>query len=188
MGALHFLHHWLKMTTNNERQSRWIPAYAGMTSKIVSGFALVLSTVSPSSGKTDRGGVVEKPGTGSERVPLVLHGHRIDLTLSSRRRSNATEKRAFVSKACPEPVEGGAPLRCAPDAPGSPSIRRASAPTRDEGECRRGSNASDENERLQTGEGGTATTGLRESFPTDRKRDLEPWIPSGRVCGRMPPL
>ena len=92
MGALHFLHHWLKMTTNNERQSRWIPAYAGMTSKIVSGFALVLSTVSPSSGKTDRGGVVEKPGTGSERVPLVLHGHRIDLTLSSRRRSNATEK------------------------------------------------------------------------------------------------
>ena len=145
MGALHFLHHWLKMTTNNERQSRWIPAYAGMTSKIVSGFA------------------------------LVLHGHRIDLTLSSRRRSNATEKRAFVSKG-------------APDAPGSPSIRRASAPTRDEGECRRGSNASDENERLQTDEGGTATTGLGESFPTDRKRDLDPWIPSGPVCGRMPPL
>ena len=155
MGALHFLHHWLKMTTNNERQSRWIPAYAGMTSKIVSGFALVLSTVSPSSGKTDRGGVVEKPGTGSERVPLVLHGHRIDLTLSSRRRSNATEKRAFVSKG-------------APDAPGSPSIRRASAPTRDEGECRRGSNASDENERLQTGEGGMTRR--------------------GRECGRMPPL
>ena len=37
-------------------------------------------------------GVVEKPGPGSERVPLVLHGHRIDFTLSSRRRSNATEK------------------------------------------------------------------------------------------------
>ena len=92
MGALHFLHHWLKMTTNNERQSRWIPAFAGMTSKIVSGFALVLSTVSPSSGKTDRGGVVEKPGTGSERVPLVLHSHRIDLTLSSRRRSNASDE------------------------------------------------------------------------------------------------
>ena len=54
-------------------------------------------------------GVVEKPGHGSERVPLVLHGHRIDLTLSSRRRSNATEKRAFVSK--------GAPLRRAPRCP-----------------------------------------------------------------------
>ena len=54
-------------------------------------------------------GAVEKPGHGSERVPFVLHSHRIDLTLSSRRRSNATEKRAFVSK--------GAPLRRAPDAP-----------------------------------------------------------------------
>ena len=100
MGVLHFLHHWLKMTTNNERQSRWIPAYAGMTSKIVSGFALVLSTVSPSSGKTDRGGVVEKPGTGSERVPLVLHGHRIDLTLSSRRR-RCIEGRSRCAPALP---------------------------------------------------------------------------------------
>ena len=100
--------------------------------------------------KRSRIGPVEKPGLGSESAhapalglfersligrvkPFVLHGHRIDLTLSSRRRSNATEKGAFVSK--------GAPLRCAHDKPfdalpmrpGSPSIRRARAPTRDEG-------------------------------------------------------
>ena len=71
-------------------------------------------------------GVVEKPGHGSERVPFVLHSHRIDLTLSSRRRSNATEKRAFVSKEA-------LPFDALPMRPGSPSIRRASAPTRDEG-------------------------------------------------------
>ncbi len=60
-------------------------------------------------GKPSLFGAVEKPGPGSERVPLVMHGRGIDLTLSSRRRSNATEKGAFVSK--------GAPLRRAPDAP-----------------------------------------------------------------------
>ena len=47
-------------------------------------------------------GVVEKPGPGSERVPLVLYGHRIDFTLSSRRIGG-------VSK--------GAPLRRVSDAP-----------------------------------------------------------------------
>ena len=59
-------------------------------------------------------GVVEIPGHGSERAPLVLHGHRIDLTLSSRLRRR---------------IEG----RSLSMRPGSPSIRRANAPTRDEG-------------------------------------------------------
>ena len=50
-------------------------------------------------------GVVEKSGPGSERVPFVLHGHRIDFTLSSRRRRR---------------IEGRSPStrsRCAPALP-----------------------------------------------------------------------
>ena len=78
-------------------------------------------------------GVVEKPGPGSERVPFVLHGHRIDFTLSSRRRSNATEKRAFVSK--------GATFRCAPALPRYGARARLLGMRE---ECRRWSNASDE--------------------------------------------
>ena len=46
-------------------------------------------------------GVVEKPGPGSERVPLVLHGHRIDLTLSSRRRRRIEGRSPSTRSRCP---------------------------------------------------------------------------------------
>ena len=74
-------------------------------------------------------GVVEKPGPGSERVPLVLHGHRIDLTLSSRRRRR---------------IEGRSPStrsRCAPALPRYGARARLLGMRE---ECRRGSNAIDE--------------------------------------------
>ena len=74
-------------------------------------------------------GVVEKPGPGIERVPLLLHGHRIDLTLSSRRRRR---------------IEGRSPStrsRCAPALPRYGARARLLGMRE---ECRRGSNASDE--------------------------------------------
>ncbi len=58
-----------------QRQNTWIPACAGMTNE----------------GK-------KQSLPHWSRQTLVLHGRRIGLTLSSRRRSNATEKGAFVSK------------------------------------------------------------------------------------------
>jgi len=45
-----------------------------------------------------RGGVVEKLRFSTGRAPLAPPGRRIALTLSSRRRSNATAKGVFVSK------------------------------------------------------------------------------------------
>ena len=74
-------------------------------------------------------GVVEKSGPGSERVPFVLHGHRIDFTLSSRRRRR---------------IEGRSPStrsRCAPALPRYGARARLLGMRE---ECRRGSNASDE--------------------------------------------
>ena len=70
-----------------------------------------------------------KRGPGSERVPLVLHGHRIDLTLSSRRRRR---------------IEGRSPStrsRCAPALPRYGARARLLGMRE---EFRRGSNVSDE--------------------------------------------
>ena len=74
-------------------------------------------------------GVVEKPGPGSERVPLVLHGHRIDLTLSSRRRRR---------------IEGRSPSTRSRCAPALPRYGARARLLRMREEFRRGSNVSDE--------------------------------------------